>query len=300
MASRLDRAIEQVLQKATGREACIVAQQAVTGGCIHQARIVELHDGGRFFVKSSSSSSTTVFEREAEGLRALASVGVLRVPEVVGFGGGGDMEAFLLTEAISLGSPGPHFQEEFGEALARHHRTSSEAAPEAFGFSQDNHLGSTPQPNGWCDVWVDFWRRHRLGHQLRLARRAGLGSDELHRLGERLMDHLDDFLSHPDEAPCLLHGDLWGGNYLVDEAGTPVLIDPAAYYGRREADLAMTRLFGGFGPSFQRAYEAAWPLASGSEQRLAIYELYHLLNHLNLFGESYHGSCLSRLRSLEG
>ncbi|MCB1032948.1 MAG: fructosamine kinase family protein, partial [Acidobacteria bacterium] len=121
---------------------------------------------------------------------------------------------------------------------------------------------------------------------------------ELESLGARLMDRLDSWLEVPEEPPCLLHGDLWGGNYLVDEAGKAVLIDPAVYYGHREADLAMTRLFGGFGPAFYEGYEEEWPLAPGSEERLAIYELYHLLNHLNLFGRGYRGACVERMRYL--
>ncbi len=147
---------------------------------------------------------------------------------------------------------------------------------------------------------MDFWRSHRLGFQLRLAREHGVSDDELDRLGDRLMDRLDAWIDLSDEPACLLHGDLWGGNYLSDENGDPVLIDPAVYYGHREADLAMTRIFGGFEPAFYRAYEDEWPLPPGSEDRLPLYELYHLLNHLNLFGRSYRGRCVGILRRYVG
>ncbi len=155
-----------------------------------------------------------------------------------------------------------------------------------------------PQPNPWTRSWLEFFRRHRLGHQLELARRQGRADGELDRLGERLLDRLDQWLDVPGEPPCLLHGDLWSGNFMVGPQGEPVLIDPACYYGHREAELAMTQLFGGFAPEFYAAYEEAWPLPPESAPRVAIYKLYHLLNHLNLFGGSYRGQCVGVLRRL--
>jgi len=167
-----------------------------------------------------------------------------------------------------------------------------------FGLDENNYLGSTRQSNRFVDDWCAFWREHRLGYLLRLARQQGASDSTLDQLGGKLMDRLEDFLQEPNEPACLLHGDLWGGNYLVDDQGRPVLIDPAIYYGRREADLAMTMLFGGFDARFYAAYEETWPLADGSEVRLAIYKLYHLLNHLVLFGRSYYGQCIDILRDL--
>lgn len=286
------RAVEAILA-AEGVAPRVVDRAGVGGGCINEAQTLELDDGRRVFLKSNARPLPGMFEREAEGLAALADVGVLRVPRPLG--SGITPVPFLLLEHVESGRPGRDFFERFGRLFAEHHQRS--CGPR-YGFEHDNYLGSTAQPNAWCGDWVTFFREHRLGHQLRLAARRGHGGAELARLGARLQDRLDDFLAEPAEAPCLLHGDLWGGNYLCDTEGAPVLIDPAAYYGRREADLAMTQLFGGFEPRFYQAYEEAWPLAPGSEERLEIYKLYHLLNHLELFGTSYLGGCLAILRRL--
>lgn len=253
-----------------------------------------LADGRQLFVKTKAQAPVAMFEREIEGLQALAAVGALRVVRAYGAGGGTEgVPPFLVLEAIRPGRPRADFFELLGQGLAQLHQQSQ---GRAFGFADDNFLGATPQPNRWTDDWVIFWRRHRLGYQLELAREGGAGTAELDRLGKLLDSRLDDLLSEPDERPTLLHGDLWGGNYLVDETGRPVLIDPAAYFGRREADLAMTYLFGGFDARFYAAYEEAWPLAAGAAERIEVYKLYHLLNHLNLFGRSYLEPCLAILR----
>jgi fructosamine-3-kinase len=310
---RLLDAVARRIAEATGEPAEVSRATPVGGGCIHHARLLELADGRRFFLKApplrissgAGAAPPDLFEREAEGLAALAAAGAIRVPRSPLPGGGGEgVPLFLVMEAIAGGVPGPGFQERFGRRFARLHRVTAEDGDSGdggrgrFGFDHDNYLGSTPQPNGWSDDWVDFFRRRRLGHQLDLARRNGLSDPELERLGDRLLDRLEEWLEVPGEPPCLLHGDLWGGNYLADEAGEPVLIDPAAYRGHREADLAMTRLFGGFDRGFYAAYEEEWPLPPGSAERTAIYQLYHLLNHLNLFGRSYRDRCVGILRRL--
>jgi fructosamine-3-kinase len=163
------------------------------------------------------------------------------------------------------------------------HRT----ARDHFGWDRDNTIGSTPQHNAPCGEWVTFWREHRLGFQLDLAARQGYGG-RLQKLGERLLADLTGLIDH-DPRPSLLHGDLWGGNIGYDREGNPVIFDPAVYYGDREADLAMTELFGGFGSGFYAAYEEAWPLDPGYSVRKTLYNLYHILNHLNLFGSGYLG-----------
>lgn len=306
MSPALRQAIERAVAAATGREVRIVGERPVGGGCIHDARLLELDDPteGRawLFLKSNRDAPADMFPREAEGLRALAAPyekGVLRVPADPVAGEAEDGTRFLVMEAIETGRAKRGFFESFGRRFARLHRETVRGGDEPFGFDHDNYLGSTPQPNPRTATWVDFFRRHRLGHQLRLARSNGLSDPELDRLGDRLLDRLERWIDPPDlegEPACLLHGDLWSGNYLADAAGEPVLVDPATYHGHREADLAMAKLFGGFDRAFYAAYEEEWPLPPGSAERIEIYQLYHLLNHLNLFGRGYRGQCLAILR----
>ncbi len=294
----LESALPEIIREATGTASPLRRCTPVGGGCINKASRIDLDDGRSFFLKSNPRALPRLFESEAEGLRALRQAGCLRVPEVVATGGGRDgLPHFILMECIAAGRPGPGFYEKFGRGFAQLHQ---QALADQFGFENDNYLGSTPQPNQWTSDWVRFFRRHRLGHQLKMARRNGLSDPQMDRLGQRLLDRLEDWIGHPDEPPGLLHGDLWGGNYLCDDRGDPVLIDPAAYYGRGEADLAMTQLFGGFDSSFYPAYEEVHPSAPGSQDRLEIYKLYHLLNHLNLFGRSYFSGCMRILRRYGG
>jgi protein-ribulosamine 3-kinase len=297
MDRALRQAVEAALAARDGRPAEVVGERPVGGGCIHDARLLELADGGRLFLKSDAGGPADLFEREAEGLAALAAAEAVRVPRDPLPGRAGDT-VFLLMEAIPTGRPAPGFFADLGRRFAALHRATARApaAGGRHGFDHDNYLGGTPQPNPWTESWAAFFRDHRLGHQLRLARRRGRSDPELDRLGDRLLDRLDRWLDLPEEPACLLHGDLWSGNFLADEAGAPVLVDPAAYRGHREADLAMTRLFGGFDADFYRAYEEAWPLPPGHDERLPLYQLYHLLNHLNLFGAGYRGRCVEILR----
>ena len=297
MDATLRRAVARRLAEAGEGTIEIAAANPVAGGSINRAFRADLAGGRKLFVKAHVTAPAEMFEREAEGLAALAGAGSLRVPRDP-LPGAAEGVSFLIMEWIDGGSPGEGFFERFGRRFARLHRASSEGG--RFGFPHDNWIGATPQPNQWSESWVGFWRQHRLGFQLGLARENGLSDRALDRLGDRLLARLGEWIDLPGEPPCLLHGDLWGSNYLADERGEPVLIDPACYYGHREADLAMTRLFGGFSPEFYAAYEEEWPLPPGSGERLAIYELYHLLNHLNLFGRSYRGRCVAILERLVG
>ena len=205
----------------------------------------------------------------------------IRVPEPVCHGTVGE-QAYLVMEYVPMGRPGRDAAEQAGRRLAAMHRTSREA----FGWHRGNTIGSTPQPNDSDPNWLSFWRERRLGFQLQLASRNGYHS--LREPGERLLEGLSALLEH-SPAPSLLHGDLWGGNLGYDAEGEPLIYDPAVYYGDREADLAMTELFGGFPGHFYAAYEEAWPLPEGYRVRKTLYNLYHIINHANMFGGGYVG-----------
>jgi fructosamine-3-kinase len=222
-----------------------------------------------------------MFEAEALGLAALEKIEAVRVPRVFAVGTVGDA-AYLALEWIEFAAKSAEAEAELGRGLALQHRSTSTT----FGWSRDNTIGSTPQLNRPCTDWPAFLRERRLRYQLDLAGRNGLPSSILGR-GLSLLEQLDEFLGDHRPTPSLLHGDLWGGNWAATRAGVPFIFDPAVYYGDREADIAMTRLFGGFGDAFYAAYEAEWPLPASSERRVDLYNLYHLLNHFNLFGAGY-------------
>ncbi len=260
------------------------------GGCINTA--VRLSDGGQqWFVKLNQASRLDMFEAEAEGLKELADAQAIRVPRPL-CTGQADGQSYIAMEYISLGGSGSNAVA--GEQLAELHRHQAEA----FGWKRDNTIGSTHQPNGWSADWVDFWRWHRLGFQLEEAARKGLGSN-IQRLGERLLDSFSVLMDH-DPVPSLLHGDLWGGNLGYDDQGNPVIYDPATYYGDREAEIAMTELFGGFGGAFYDAYNSTWPLDPGYATRKTFYNLYHILNHANMFGGGYVGQAQRMMEGLLG
>lgn len=287
----LRTAVESAIHTHTGTPAEIVSDEAVSGGCINDARRLELRDGRRFFVKSNPSPLPGLFEREAEGLAALAAADAVRVPRPIAAETA--PTPFLVLEAIDSAPRQDNFDLALGRQLAMLHRN---ATGERFGFAHDNYLGSTPQPNPWTEDWVEFWRERRLGHLLKLLRDQDADDAELQQAGEKVLARLDRWLAEPAEPPCLLHGDLWRGNVMSGPEGEPVVLDPAVYYGRREAELAMPQLFGGFGEAFFHGYQEVWPLAPGAAERLELYKLYHLLNHLLIFGASYRASCLDILR----
>lgn len=243
------------------------------------------------FVKTGPANAINMFEAEAEGLRELAAARAIRVPDVIDFGME-DGEAFIAIERLSFERATSATESLFGEQLAALHRHTADR----HGWRRDNTIGPTPQQNPWTDDWVTFFREHRLRFQLGLAASNGYGG-ELQSLGDNLAGRLAELFEGYEPQASLCHGDLWGGNWGVAD-GVPVIFDPAVYYGDRESDIAMTMLFGGFGPEFYRAYERAWPMAPGHERRLRLYQLYHVLNHLNLFGAGYLSQALSLLRSL--
>jgi len=250
----------------------------VGGGCIHRA--FRATDGGRsWFVKVNDASRADLFAAEADGLRALAQ-GPLRVPEVICCGET-DEQCFLVLEWLNLGAGAPGDCAKLGEQLARLHAH----AGLHYGWRRDNYIGSTPQSNAADASWPRFFGTARLAPQLALARSNGHA--QLCAKGEKLLQTLPQLLGAHVPQPSLLHGDLWGGNAAFLGDGTPVIFDPAAYYGDREADLAMTELFGGFAEDFYAAYRAFAPLDSGYRVRKTLYNLYHVLNHANLFGGGY-------------
>jgi len=272
--------------------ACTVEKStSVGGGCINSAFRIE--GGGRsYFVKMNRRELSAMFEAEAEGLKEIIATATVRAPRPVCAGIDGD-RAFLVLESLNMRAARGSCDRKLGERLAALHAVRQPY----FGWHRDNTIGSTHQPNAKNQDWVIFWSRNRLGYQLDLAARQGYGG-RLQREGEKLQSHLSDLFSGYQAQPALIHGDLWGGNYSSDEAGEPVIYDPAAYYGDREADLAMTELFGGFGRDFYDAYREAYPLAVGYSVRKVLYNLYHILNHLNLFGGGYLGQAESMMGTL--
>ena len=243
------------------------------------------------FVKTGPASALDMFEAEAEGLRELSATGAIRVPEVIDCGVENG-QAFIAIERLDFERATASAETRFGEQLAALHRH----VKEQHGWHRDNTIGPTPQHNPWTDDWVSFFREHRLGFQLDLAARNGYGG-ELQSLGEQLVARLETYFEGYTPDASLCHGDLWSGNWGVAD-GVPVIFDPAVYYGDRESDIAMTMLFGGFGRAFYHAYEESWPMAQGHERRLELYQLYHVLNHLNLFGSGYLGQAMKLLRDL--
>lgn len=250
------------------------------GGCINHAQRLETN-AGMFFVKTNNAARYPgMFEAEARGLRLLHSAGAIRVPQVIACGEA-DGQSYIILEFIRISQRSKRFWENFGAALARLHRHS---AP-SFGLDHDNYIGSLRQSNKWHGDWHSFFISERLQPQVRQAVEEGLLSHGQSRQFETLCGRLENFF--PDEPPALLHGDLWSGNFMTGDDGEACLIDPAVYYGHREAELAFTRLFGGFDDRLYRAYSELFPLTSGFEDRADVYNLYPLLVHVNLFGEGY-------------
>lgn len=313
--------LEEALEKAFGRDSEIVERKRLYGGDINDAYMLRLSGGQRVFMKTNSVRNYGFFAAEEQGLNALRSAGVIGVPELLGTGTDRRQGfSFLLLEYMESAPQVSDYWEIFGRQLARLHRAdcgglvpapstavsacsagaagstdTNEGAEWKYGFVADNYIGAAIQINTPKKSWVEFFRECRLLPQLRMADRyldAGL-----RRKADRLLAHLDRYLREP-EFPSLVHGDLWGGNVLCGSDGRAWLIDPAAYVGDFETDLAMTELFGRFPPAFYRAYQEENPVDGEYQERKPIYQLYHLLNHLNLFGRSYLGSVAAILGAM--
>lgn len=260
----------------------IVKFNYVSGGCISDSRIIQTDSGNQYFIKLSNQNETDMFVKEANGLTEIKSTKEIRVPDVIYCD-----DQLLILELINSSNPKKNFFEDFGRRFAKMHKHYSQS----FGFYENNYIGSTVQINlpeeDELNDWTKFYFNKRLLFQFKLAEKNGYVNDSLRKSFTKLENIIESILSCNNIKPSLLHGDLWSGNFIVDENGYVCLIDPAVNYGHREADLAMTKLFGGFSKEFYFAYDEEFRLEAGYEFRENIYKLYHVLNHLNLFGTSY-------------
>lgn len=276
------------ISKVTGKPFEVVNRRSVSGGCINQGCAL-IGDDATYFVKTNQASQVSMFEAEALGLKQMLDTHTIRVPQPIVYGVA-ENSAYIVLEWLEFGSGNSESWVEMGRQLAAMHQaTPPQGKNGRFGWNQNNTIGSTPQINDWMDDWAEFFAEHRLGYQFKLARRRGghfPGQDKLLAKVPELLDH--------QPKPSLIHGDLWGGNAAVTTSGEPVLLDPATYVGDREADIAMTELFGGFPAAFYRGYNQVWQLDSGYKQRKTLYNLYHIINHFNLFGGGY-GSQANRM-----
>jgi len=281
--------IEQIIFEATGSPFNFASSSSLSGGCINEASCIQGVDGRYFFLKKNRPSFLSYFEAEAKALTEINHTKTVKTPEAIGYGLE-DGQAFLVLEFIREGSSSSTGQAELGKLLAQMHRIEQPF----FGWSMDNCIGATPQPNTKSDNWVSFYRDHRLAHQFNLAAQKGRKFEGT----EKLLTGIDFFFSSYQPHPSLLHGDLWGGNASYDVNGRPFIFDPATYYGDRETDLAFTYMFGGFSSSFYDSYNQEYPLDVGFKARKTLYNLYHELNHFNLFGGAYASSAQSSINQL--
>ena len=272
----------------------IINRQGLTGGSMAATSVLKFTSGKKMLLKTAASVPD-MFIKEANGLKELNKCGAIRVPEVIAA-----TVSYLLLEYIESGSKDGPFFEKFGRKFAEMHRCHAGT----YGFYEDNYIGATPQINRTDDQtaknWAAFYWQNRLLFQFKLAEKRGLSTPEMRKLFNKLSGKIEGIIAGSEEKPTLLHGDLWSGNFLAAEDGEPVVIDPAVYYGHREADLAMTKLFGGFDTTFYAAYQENNPLPYGWEDRENIYKLYHVLNHLNLFGAGYYSQAIALLRYYVG
>jgi fructosamine-3-kinase len=295
------------ISETTGETFSLDHRHSVSGGCINQGYSIS-SSSRAYFAKINQASQIAMFEAEALGLQQMRATQTIRVPEPICWGTDGN-SAYIVLEWLDLGSRGgERAWEEMGRQLAAMHKYTPPNPPllrggeepnstllrggeepnstllrGVFGWDINNTIGSTVQINNWTANWAEFWAEHRIGYQLKLAKRRGGHFPQ----GERLLEMIPELLAGYEPQPSLVHGDLWGGNAGVTSAGEPVIFDPATYFGDREVDIAMTELFGGFPALFYRGYNQVWPLDGGYDRRKNLYNLYHILNHFNLFGGSY-------------
>jgi protein-ribulosamine 3-kinase len=266
----------------------ITSFNSLSGGCISNAYKLKSAGNKNYLLKINEGHKGDMFLNEAHGLAELKKANAIKVPEVILA-----EKDFILLEFINSSVRSKNFFKDFGIKFSEMHKYNSST----FGFYEDNYIGANPQPNIPAkdeeDSWNKFYFNKRILYQYRLAEKNGYATEELRTGISRLENKFEAILSGSEESPSLLHGDLWSGNYMVDENGDACLIDPAVYYGHREADLGMTKLFGGFNSEFYSSYNENFPLPEGYDYRENIYKLYHVLNHLNLFGRGYYAQAIS-------
>lgn len=267
----------------------ITSNSFVGGGSIADSQKIRTSSGKEYFVKSYSQSKSDILKNEVNGLIEIQKSKSIKTPQIIYYD-----DNILILEFIKSGRKNKNFSELFGIQLTEMHRLKSDK----FGFYENNYIGSNHQINlPLYSNWTDFYWENRLLYQFKLAEKHGYVNSDFRKLFNQFESVYRNIIEGTEEEPSLIHGDLWGGNYLVDESGNPVLIDPAVYYGHREAELGMTILFGGFDSDFYSAYNEAYPLFDGWKERLDIYKLYHVMNHLNLFGSGYLNQTLSIIKS---
>ncbi|RZM75991.1 fructosamine kinase family protein [Leptolyngbya iicbica] len=280
--------IAQDIARATGQSFDLQDRRSVGGGSINQT--FRITDGDRdYFLKLNQASQYAMFEAEALGLREMAETQTIRVPKPICWGTA-EGSCYIVMEYLPLGNSSRDSWYQMGQDLAAMHRVTSDRG---FGWQRDNTIGDTPQKNPWTDDWVEFYVEHRLRYQFQLANRRGN-----FRRQEELMAAVPSLLAGHTPEPSLVHGDLWSGNASVTVDGTPVILDPATYYGDREVDIAMSELFGRFPQPFYDGYNATYPLEPGYETRKILYNLYHIINHFNLFGGGYGSQAQSMMDRL--
>lgn len=267
----------------------VTSNSFVGGGSIADSQKIRTSSGKEYFVKSYSQSKSNILKNEVNGLIEIQKSKSIKTPQIIYYD-----DNILILEFIKSGRKNKNFSELFGIQLTEMHRLKSDK----FGFYENNYIGSNHQINlPLYSNWTDFYWENRLLYQFKLAEKHGYVNSDFRKLFNQFESVYRNIIEGTEEEPSLIHGDLWGGNYLVDESGNPVLIDPAVYYGHREAELGMTILFGGFDSEFYSSYNEAYPLFDGWKERLDIYKLYHVMNHLNLFGTGYLNQTLSIIKS---
>ncbi len=278
--------IETHISQVTGEKFSSSGRRSVGGGCINQGYAVA--DGKRtFFIKLNQASQATMFEAEAQALQQILDTNTIRVPRPLCWGSAGD-SSYLVLEWLEMGSGDSKSWEQMGRNLAAMHKVTSS---QGFGWHMNNTIGSTPQINTWTCNWAEFYTKYRLGYQFQLAKRRGGRFPQ----AEELLAAIPQLLEAHNPLPSLVHGDLWGGNAGFSIQGELVIFDPATYFGDREVDIAMTELFGGFPAAFYRGYNQVFPLDEGYQKRKTLYNLYHILNHFNLFGGGYESQANSMI-----